>query len=512
MPEIKPMNLTGVAHNPLSSLPRQESISEKARKSSQLALNKAMGKFQIKKLQRQENDYYMGKRAENFMFSNYPSSKTKGTFAEQIGGMKFGEGSRSEHLKRWKESVGGNLQQFEQWYTASRGAEMKGLQRSLVRDPLIHLTEESHVDYVTKTIAGLSPEDRAQFMGSLDGETLGVVNSIYQPGRETSTMDVLQQHIKDDPYGWGIGITGGLAAAAYGYRAFRRGKMPKGIDLDSLLKGKIPYEDAPKLLKSAYLDGSKLSRKQIQEMMNSNVISGADAKILWNGGRVIPKSVRGQGQINVGTSGASSSVASVADDVLDPKLLNSVNKDLTKYVKDGVMSQADSDKLKGVIQTMAKNGEKITPNSVGAILNKGGKKYESLLNTLKKDSIKGIGGLKKVGLLKGLGLGAGAYYGGSILGEGFAGALGAEEKNAELYGEATGTVTATGMAMGMPFIPKLQSLVKKRGMGWVIQQVGKKAGWQLAARLAAKSASGPLGWAMLGLDAYLLYDILSDLE
>ena len=509
MPEIKPMNLTGVAHNPLSSLPRQESISEKARKSSQMALNEAMGKFQMKKMQRQENDYLTGKRAENFMFSNYPSSKTKGTFAEQIGGMKFGEGSRSEHLKKWKENVGGNLQQFEQWYTASQGAEMKGLQRSLVRDPLIHLTEESHQDYVTKTIAALSPEDRAQFMGSLDGETLGVVNSIYDPARETSTIDVLQQHIKDDPYGWGVGVTGALAAGAFAFRKLRKGQLP---NLNMANVGKMSFEDAPKLLKSAFLDGSKLSRKQVQEMMNANVISGADAKILWNGGKVIPKSVRGAGQINVGTGGASTSVASVADDVIDPKLLNSVNKDLTKYVKDGVMSQADSDKFKGVVQTMKRNGEKITPNSIGKVLQKGGKKFESLLNTLNKTAIKGFGPIKKVGLLKTAGMGAVGYFGGSALGEGFAGAMGADEHNADLYGEATGTVLGTATGLATPLIPKLQSLVKKRGMGWVIQQVGKKAGWQLAARLAAKSASGPVGWAMLGLDAYLLYDILSDLE
>lgn len=509
MPEIKPMNLTGVAHNPLSSLPRQESLSEKARKSSQLALNEAMGKFQIKKMQRQEQDYYIGKRAENFMFSNYPSSKGKGTFADQIGGMKFGEGSRSEHLKKWKASVGGNLQQFEQWYTASKGAEMKGLQRSLIRDPLVHLTEESHIDYVTKTLAALSPEDRAQFMGSLDGETLGVVNSIYDPGREVPFTDVLGQHIKDDPYGWGIGITGVLATGAYAFRKLRRGQLP---NLNMANIGKMSYDDAPKLLKSAFLDGSKLSRKQVQEMMNANVISGNDAKVLWNGGKVIPKSVRGLGQINVGPGGAGTSVASLADDVLDPKLLNSVNRDLTKYVKDGVMSQADSDKFKGVLKTMAKNGEKITPNSIGRILQKGGKKFESLLNTFNKKAIKGFGPIKKVGLLKTAGIGAVGYFGGSALGEGFAGAMGSSEHNADLYGEATGTVLGTATAMATPLIPKLQSLVKKKGLGWIIQQVGKKAGWQLAARFAAKSAMGPMGWAMLGLDAYLLYDILSDLE
>ena len=191
---------------------------------------------------------------------------------------------------------------------------------------------------------------------------------------------------------------------------------------------------------------------------------------------------------------------------------NSVNKDLTKYVKDGVMSQADSDKFKGVVQTMKRNGEKITPNSIGKVLQKGGKKFESLLNTLNKKAIKGFGPIKKVGLLKTAGMGAVGYFGGSALGEGFAGAMGADEHNADLYGEATGTVLGTATGLATPLIPKLQSLVKKRGMGWVIQQVGKKAGWQLAARLAAKSSMGPVGWAMLGLDAYLLYDILSDLE
>ena len=527
MSEIKPMNLSGGAGymNPAMAQQNQESLSDKVRKSNQQKMSATMHKYNVRNQERKEEQYQIGKATENFVFSHYPSSKPGANFEDTIGSLKFGEGTREKHLKKWKEQVGCNMAGFEQWYQASKAAEQKSIQRSLVRDPLIHKTDESYETYVSKVIGKMSPEDRRQFMGSLEPETLGVVNQYYDAGKAYEggewgyTWDKFKQKYEDDKFGYNVaGATalGGLAIGARIWRNARKGKVDPSIGkfLSKNKGGLLPLEGAPKLLKDASLSGKGMSKGQIAKLMEDGVITGNEAKALARGERIIPsKVVGGQTIKGFGAGGSGATGASkIADEVIDTKLLPAARLDINKYVRGGVMSQKHGDQLKGLLQTMEKNGEVITPNSLGMKIKEGGKKFEGLSEVLKKNTIKGIGPIKKVGFLKTAGVGIGAYYGGAMAGEGVAKMFGSSEHNAELYGEATGTLTGTAGAMATPFIPKLTQLVKKRGMGWVVQQVGKKAGWQLAARLAAKSVTGPVGWAMMGLDAYLLYDILKDLE
>ena len=532
MSEIKPMNLSGGAtyQNPATVQAGQESLSEKVRKADQARMMKSMHRYQVKAHKRKEEEYQIGKRTENFVFSHYPSSKPGDSFEATIGSLKFGEGTREKYLKQWKEQVGGNMQGFEQWYQASKAAEQKAIQRSLVRDPLVHKTEESYETYVSQVIGKMSPEDRKAFMSGLSPETLGVINQYYDAGKAYEggewgyTFDTMGQHLKDDAFGYGTGVAIGLGTGIALWRKFR--KNPGGALKDVAQKsGLIDFDKAPKLLKDASISGKGMSKGQIARMMEDGVITGKEAKALANGETIIPSRVVGGKPIKVMEDIANNTAQrnnvrlimkavgnTVADEAVSPKLLPAARLDINKYVRGGQLSQSQGDQLKGLLQTMEKNGEVISPNSLAIKIKEGGKKFEGLSEALKNRTIKSLGPIQKVGFLKSAGIGIGAYYGGSMLGEGVAGMFGSSEHNAELYGEAAGTLTGTGAVMATPLIPKLTSLVKKRGIGWVVQQVGKKAGWQLAARLAAKSVTGPIGWAMLGLDAYLLYDILKDLE
>ena len=173
MSEIKPMNLSGVGHNPLggSAASGQNSIADKMRANAQLRMVEQMNKYKVQQMKRAESDYQLGKKTENYVFSNYPSG-SKSTWDAGMDGLKFGEGSRAAHLAKWKENVGGNMQGFEAYYQAGKKAEMDGIKKSLIRDPL-KFSEDGWKKHVSKTIASWDPQMRESFMNSLDTETRG---------------------------------------------------------------------------------------------------------------------------------------------------------------------------------------------------------------------------------------------------------------------------------------------------------------------------------------------------
>ena len=77
MSEIKPMNLSGVSHNPLQggAASGNNTIADRMRANSQLRMAESMNKYKQAQMKRAENDYQIGKKTENFVFSNYPSGK-----------------------------------------------------------------------------------------------------------------------------------------------------------------------------------------------------------------------------------------------------------------------------------------------------------------------------------------------------------------------------------------------------------------------------------------------------
>ena len=80
MSEIKQLNLPVVQYDPMRGLPKQQSLADNLRQVQERKLRNKMGEYQVQKMKRDNEQYLINKRAENFMFSNYPSSKPKGDF------------------------------------------------------------------------------------------------------------------------------------------------------------------------------------------------------------------------------------------------------------------------------------------------------------------------------------------------------------------------------------------------------------------------------------------------
>jgi len=530
MSEVKPMNLSGVSHNPLQggAASGNNTIADRMRANSQLRMAESMNKYKQAQMKRAENDYQIGKKTENFVFSNYPSGKDA-TWANATDGLKFGEGSRSGHLARWKEKVGGNLQGFEQYYQAGKQAEMDGIKKSLIRDPLKY-SEDGWKKHVSKTIAGWDSDTRESFMNSLDTETRGNLMQVYDPDSQLSWGEYGSRFI-DDNFGMddnpgktvmagaaGIAALGG--GAYLGYKALRRGNIPDipgggggvGGQSQKLLQGMKQLGSGAKRL-----NGKSMSKGEIAKMMNSGEINASQAKILARGGSV--NFGGSQGELF-----ARGETAPKLQRLLGEPISENAIKDIPKYLKsarlDGKLTQSSADQLQGIINTLQKSGKVVNTNNISTAIMRLGPKGGALVTQLGKGKIN-LGPIKGLGFTKGIATAIGLHTGMSYGIRNMAEMMGATENNAEAYGDAAGAATA---AVGVPAAPhviaKLKDVYSKKGGSYIIKKLGSKIGMKAAARIVGKGflasmtgpAAGVVGYGLLAADAYMIYDALSDIE
>ena len=511
MAEIRPLNLGGPQYDPLRGVQQGHtpSFAEQQRRNSETAMRNAMHKYKIKGLERAEKEYAINKKAENYIFSNYPSGK-KATIFDMNSLDFLNEESRSKKLKEWKENVGGNLGAFREYYEAGRKAELNGIKRSLMRDRK-KFSEDGWSRYVTEYLNSLDTNTRSSFMSQLDDETLAFVNQFNTPETWRSLSDVgesFERFKYGSPKLTGVGSTiynaapwvAGAGGAYYGYRKLKKG------DIGSL-KGIIGMGGK----KAGAKAGAKEAVLSAEELLKYTS-RGAGKKVIK--GTLPGSNLKGQ----------TTKAVNVIDDIINPNQVSSIQKGINSAVRDGKFTQKMGDQLKSVINKVMNSGKDFTTRNIHNELIKLGSKGEGLrtaINTKKLD----LGPIKGLGLMKTLGISALAGAAFNPIGSGAASVLGASEHNQDVYGDFAGTVAGTAAFFGAePVYKKLQRIIQKRGAPAVMSQVAKKGGVKLASKIAGKSllsliAGIPtMGWGtaatagLVAYDVYALYDLLSELE
>ena len=509
MSEIKPLNLGG-RHNPLQG--GSQSIADKMRANSQVRMMEQMNKYKMHQMKRAEDDYQLGKKTENYVFSNYPSGKSA-TWANGMDGMKFGEGSRSQQLAKWKENVGGNMQGFEAYYQAGKKAEMDNIKKSLIRDPL-KFSEDGWKKHVSKTMASWDPDMRESFMNSLDTETRGQLLQVYDPESQISWGEY-GSRIIDDNFGMddnpgktilagAAGIGTALGAGYLGYKMLRRNPSK----IRDVANQAFSPKAGQKLLGDGkrVLSGKNLGKGEIARMMERGEISGNQAKVLAKGGTV-----------NIGNPMQQMSM------IMQEGIPENAMKDIPKFLKqarlDGKLTQSSADQLQGIVNTLQKQGKVVNSKNIGEAILRLGPRGSALMKQIDKGV--NLGPIKGLGFMKSMGLGFGLYQGTSMVGENIAEMMGASEANAEIYGDVAGLATA---GVGIPAAPHVMSKIKdvyrRKGGSYIIKKLGSKIGMKAAARIVGKgflsSLAGPgagiVAPMLLAADAYMIYDALQDIE
>jgi len=515
MAEVRALNLGGQQYDPLRGISRPESNvswAEKQRRSSEAAMNMAVAKYKIKGLERAEKDYILNKKAENYIFSNYPSGKKATIF--NMNSLDFlNEDSRSKKLKDWKEKVGGNLQAFEQYYQAGKKAELNGVKRSLIRDRK-KFSEDGWSRHVTEYLNSLDTTTRSSFMSQLDDETLSFVNQFNTPETWRSLSDVgesFERFKYGSPKLTGIGSAiydaapwvAGAGGAYYGYRKLKKG------DISSLggLKDK----------------GLKLFGMGSKKAGAKETVLSAEELLKYTSRGAGKKGIKGT-LPGSNLKAKRTKAVNVIDDIINPNQVGSIQKGINSAVKDGKFTQKMGDQLKSAINKIMNSGKDFTTRNLHNELIKLGSKGEGLrtaINTKKID----LGPIKGLGMMKTLGISALAGAAFNPIGSGAASVLGASEHNQDVYGDFAGTAAGTAAFFGAePVYKKLQRIIQKRGAPAVMSQVAKKGGVKLASKIAGKSllsliAGIPtMGWGtaatagLVAYDVYALYDLLSELE
>ena len=515
MAEIRALNLGGQQYDPMRGVARPESNvswSEKQRRNSEMAMRTAVHKYKIKGMERAEKDYILNKKAENYVFGNYPTGRKASLFKPDSLDF-LSEGSRSKKLEEWKKNVGGNLQAFEQYYQAGKQAELSGIKRSLIRNRKKY-SEDGWKRYVTEYMNNMDPAKRQELMSQLDDETLALVNQYYTP------EDFLTLGEKWDRFEYGSpkasaamkgagAIAGAVGTGYLAYRALRRGKIPK------IGGGGAGGELRDMGLRLGSGKGSSSISKEAQKLL------GPGAKA-WN----MPAKAGGSPIVNpAGQLGLNPARVTLVDDIINPNQMGAIQKGITKGVKDGKITQQMGDQLRGVIVNTSKSGQPFTSRNIWKNLEKLGDKGGAVRQAIEGKKDLDLGPIKGLGMVKTLGATIAAGAVADQLGSGAASALGVGEHNADLIGEASGAVAGTATVLGAPHIyKKVQDVVRRKGAPYILKRVLEKGGAKLAAKVAAKGVlSGIVGTGTLGIgtlvtagwvasDLYNLYDILKDIE
>ncbi len=506
MAEIKPMNLSGVAYNPMNSsaargdiaknamsaerlqMQREQVQNDKNKTQQQILIQKAqlkmqekMNDYRVKAMDRAEEDYQKTKLAENYMFKNYPkmTSKSMTDFLED--GLTYGIGGYDEARKRWSENVGNHSwQSFEKHYNNHKMAEMKSLQNAMVYDPRSGKTKPEWRQGMQVALQGMDPADRNNFLNSLDGSSRQIFNDTFPHTK--SAGDRFSDFITNSDIWMGenpVKTSLGTASAVITTGLLLR-KQPGKIISKLWNRGGKVTNDMPDVIKRASLKmgdeggAGYIAKSDIDKAVKSGAISKNQASILRQGGRVVPEIYKNQpGKIS----------SMMGPEVVNHSNIKYVSKDINKAIKNGQLNQSDGDKLKGIIDDLVKSGDDITGEAIGAKIKAGGSKFNSLKNSMKTGmkSVGYIGGVNTLGILRGagmLGTAIAGYGVGTDIGE----SMGYGEQGQALTGLATQTA-ATGTA---GVLGTVTNAVRKHGPKKILQVIAKRGGPAMAARLVGK--------------------------
>jgi len=480
MSEIKPINLPNVQYDPMRGLPKQQSLAENLRQVSERKLRNKMGEYQVKQMKRDNEQYLINKKAENYMFSNYPSSKPKGDFTTAFNDRKFGPGSREKLLKEWKENVGGNFGAFQQWFDAGKKAEDQALFKSFERNPAKYKSEKAYKTAISNWMNGMTDAEQQDILNEAPAEVRGLLNEHWDVYNEKwydklgRNLGMGEDDADDDSWGPEAVIAGGTA-------------LGLGV-LGS--KGKILKKASNLINKSGSLKGRAV--RNLED--------------LTKGGSKIEKEIAEKG-----INRASDYRKFKASTEIPHKAFETLDRDLAKLVKDGGMNRSDASKFKAVINSLTKSGKEVNAESIGNALKQGGKdKYGSLMKSLNSYNKSSIGPIRTTSLLKGMGMGLGTSI---AVNQGLQ-ALGMDEEKASAYGNAAGALPVATNPAGM--YQAIQKLASKKGKGYIMKKIAAKGGVKLLSSLAAKTVLGATGWgavpaaALLTYDLYTIYDLLKD--
>ena len=468
MAEIKPMNLPGVSYDPMRGLPQQKTLAENLRQVAERKFIRQMNEYQLKKQAREEKDFNINKKAENFIFSNYPSSKAKGDFTTAFDNRKFGPGSREKELARWKEQVGGNYAAFQQWYDAGKKAEEQALYKSFTRNPAKYKSEKAYKTAISNWMNSMSDVEQQEILNNAPAEVLQIINDNWNVTNPTF-IESLQKIPQNLTFGTGddddsaipeaLTIAGGLLAGGYGVLRGRAAMAKKGF--------------------SQAFDRTDANLRNITKDL---VEKAKDLK-------------KGQ-QLDM------------FDNAIPHSNVSKINSALDKIVSSGEMNKADADKFKSIVDKLMKSGKELTSENIGKAIKEGGDEFDSLAKSLSKSTRLSIGPVKTGSLWKGLGLVAGAGLATSSIAQ----SMGVNEEKAD----DMGTVAATTASLNPSMLNKIRKVIKDKGIGYVTKKIAAKGGLRLLGSVASKTVLSGTGYGALiavpalAFDAVAIYNILAD--
>ena len=274
--EIRPINLTKQIYDPMQGQAREESLSDKMRKTAERRFQRQMREYQVKKQDRDERDYILKRRAENFVFSNYPSDKAFGDFTTAGAERKFGEGSEDKYLQKWKQQVGGNFGAFQQWYQMSKAKEDAAYWKSFQRNPGKYKTEKEYEKALSNFMNNMSEDEQQRFLSSAPPEILTLIQNNWDAYDDSlfSGSNILKGAV-------GVAGAGALAFGASKIPGLRGGLKSVGKENLDTIVSKLPKgtQELAKDFIGPGLPTSKLSQVQssLKKMVRRNQISFNDS-------------------------------------------------------------------------------------------------------------------------------------------------------------------------------------------------------------------------------------------
>ena len=464
MAEIKPMNLPGVSYDPMRGMPQQKTLAENLRMAAERKFMRQMNEYQLKKQAREDEMFDINKKAENFIFSNYPSSKAKGDFTTAFDNRKFGPGSREKELARWKEQVGGNYAAFQQWYDAGKSAEEQALFKSFYKNPAKYKSDKAYRTAISDWMNGMSDAEQQDILNTAPPEVLTILQQnwdAYNPKLGTRVGRFFDENL------------------TFGQGPDDDSILPEALTIGGgALVTALATKKAGPILNAAKGLFTKSGKVNRTGMKNLKDLTNLDRNVK-------------------------------ASNMIPHKNVVGLDRELAKLVKDGGMNRSDASAFKGVVNKVMRSGKELTPENIGLELAKGGKnRYGSLMKTLNSYNKSMLGPIRMSGLIGGM-----TGYGvGNLAFEQVAKGLGASDEMASTVGNIGGISTSNPAGA----YQMLRAVVNKKGPGYVMKKILATGGPRLLASMSAKAVLGGTGIGALlagGLlinDLFTIVDILKD--
>ena len=481
MAEIKPMNLPGVSYDPMRGLPQQKTLAENLRMAAERKCMRQMNEYQLKKQAREDEMFDINKKAENFIFSNYPSSKAKGDFTTAFDNRKFGPGSREKELARWKEQVGGNYAAFQQWYDAGKKAENDALFKSFYKNPAKYKSDKAYRTAISDWMNSMSDAEQQDILNTAPPEVLTILQQnwdAYNPKLGTRVGRFFDENL------------------TFGQGPDDDSVLPEALAIGggALLTAIATKKAGPILnaAKSLFTKSGKVNRTGMKNL-----------KDLTKGNK-IEKEI-----LEKGINKADDFRNFRASTGIPHKNIEGLDRELAKLVKDGGMNRSDASAFKAIVNKVMRSGKELTPENIGLELAKGGKnRYGSLMKTLNSYNRSMLGPIRMSGLIGGM-----TGYGvGNLAFKEMAKGLGASDEMASTVGNIGGISTSNPAGA----YQMVRAVVNKKGPGYVMKKILATGGPRLLASMSAKAVLGGTGIGALlagGLlinDLFTIVDILKD--